>query len=163
MFHGPTGLFWIGFFDRINLGPIFFNPLTLTPNKISQTFWPKEISHVMSGTIFFICAISAISFPLVAPWISVYKVVPQFTQDSEDSDNLEDEIWYYRWRPVALNNKVWVQLLANEASSSVDEESQKDSRDVETLFLNTTTHISSFRKPSLGLVVLTGLICAQNF
>ena len=44
--------------------------VTLTPNTNSQTFWPKGISHVMSGTIFFICSISVISAILAAPRIS---------------------------------------------------------------------------------------------
>ena len=31
----------------------------MTPNINSQTFWPKDISHVISGIIFFICETSA--------------------------------------------------------------------------------------------------------
>ena len=39
---------------------------TLTPKTNSQTCWPREISHVMNGTIFCVCLISAISvLPIV--------------------------------------------------------------------------------------------------
>ena len=43
--------------------------VTLTPNINSQTCWPKEISHVTSGTIFFICSTSAFSDLFAAPRI----------------------------------------------------------------------------------------------
>ena len=35
--------------------------ITLTPKTNSQTYWQKAISHVMSGTIFSVCSISAFS------------------------------------------------------------------------------------------------------
>ena len=55
----------------------------------------------------------------------------QEEEHSEDSDNPEAEIWYYRGnklreKPVAQNSKAWEQPLAHGASSSVDKESQKD-------------------------------------
>ena len=54
----------------------------------------------------------------------------QAEEDSEDSDNPEAEIRYYKGKqvsgePVAQNSKAWVQPLAHGASSSVDKESQK--------------------------------------
>ena len=47
----------------------------------------------------------------------------QEEQDSEDSDNLAAETWYYKEEPVAQNSKAWGQLGA---SSSVEKESQKE-------------------------------------
>ena len=52
-------------------------------------------------------------------------------EDSEDSDNPEAETWYYKGKestgePVAQISEAWEQPLAHGASSSVDEESQKD-------------------------------------
>ena len=43
-----------------------------TPNTNLQTYWPKGISHVMSGTIFFICLTSAFSFHFAALRISAW-------------------------------------------------------------------------------------------
>ena len=57
MLHGPTELLWIGCFTRLIWTPRS-KSVTLTPNINSQTFWPKEISHAMSGTFCFICDIS---------------------------------------------------------------------------------------------------------
>ena len=48
--------------------------VTLTPNTNPQTCWLDGISHVMSGTIFFISLISAISVPLAAHWRRGYKI-----------------------------------------------------------------------------------------
>ena len=60
------GLIWI---QRFKLG-------TSTPNINSQTYWPKVISHVMSGTIFFICSTSAISALFAALRISAWVAAP---------------------------------------------------------------------------------------
>ena len=64
-----VALDWL--FDRINLDPKI-QIRYLTPNTKSQTSWPKGISHVMSGRIFFICSISAIPAPLAVPRISAW-------------------------------------------------------------------------------------------
>ena len=55
----------------------------------------------------------------------------QEEEDSEDSDNPEAEIWYFKGKqvtekPVAQNSKAWEQPLAHGASSSVDEGKSKD-------------------------------------
>ena len=47
-------------------------------------------------------------------------------EDSEDSNNPEAETWYYREEPVAQNSKAWVNPIAHGASSSVDQEHQKN-------------------------------------
>ena len=77
----------------------------------------------------------------------------QEEEDSEDSDNPEAEIWYYKGKqvtgkPVAQNSKAWEQPLAHGASPSVDKESQKGYRsDMETLSPHIATHIPLW-KPS---------------
>ena len=70
-----TGLLWIGclieliWIPRFKLG-------TSTPNTNSQTCWPKVISNVTNGTIFFICSTSAIS-PLSALRVSAWLAAPE--------------------------------------------------------------------------------------
>ena len=54
----PTGLLWIGCLTGLIWIPRFkFG--TSTPNINSQSYWPKVISHVMSGTFFLICSPSS--------------------------------------------------------------------------------------------------------
>ena len=72
----PTGLLWIGCLTGLIWIPRFkFG--TSTPNINSQTYWPKVISHVMSGTIFFICSTSAISALFAALRISAWLAAPK--------------------------------------------------------------------------------------
>ena len=47
-------------------------------------------------------------------------------QPTRDSDNLAVGTWYFKGQLVAQNNKAWGQPLANGVSSSVDQESQKN-------------------------------------
>ena len=59
-----VALDWL--FDRINLDP---KSNTLTPRTNSQTYWQREISHVMNGIIFCVCLTLAISvLPVVLKW-----------------------------------------------------------------------------------------------
>ena len=69
-------------------------------------------------------------------------------EDSEDSDNPEAEIWYYKGEPVAQNSKAWRQSRAHGASSSVDK-SKGYRSDMEPLPPNIAEHIHPIRwKPS---------------
>ena len=52
-----VALVWL--FDRINWDQRSKSN-TLTPRTNSQTYWQREISHVMSGTIFCVCLTLAI-------------------------------------------------------------------------------------------------------
>ena len=47
-------------------------------------------------------------------------------EDSEDSDKPAAGTWYYKEENVAQNSKAWEKPLAHGASSSVDQESQKN-------------------------------------
>ena len=60
MFPGPTELLLLVIRSN-QFGPK--NPIsnTLTPKTNSQTYWPREISHVMNGIIFCVCQTLAIS------------------------------------------------------------------------------------------------------
>ena len=61
-------------------------------------------------------------------------------EDSEDSDNLEAEIWYDNGEPVAQNSIAWEQPFAHEARSSVDN-SRGYRSDMEPLPPNIAEHI----------------------
>ena len=62
-----VALDWL--FDRINLDPKIQIKYIDTKKTKSQTYWPREISHVMNGIIFCVCSTSAISVPpIVLQW-----------------------------------------------------------------------------------------------
>ena len=65
MFPGPTELRLIGYSIESIWTPRSKSN-TLTPRTNSQTHWQREISHVMSATIFCVCSTSAISAPSTA-------------------------------------------------------------------------------------------------
>ena len=66
-----------------------FRFVTLTPNINSQTFWPKVISHVTNGTIFFICSASAISALLaVLRMISWPKMMAKRMQEQKEEERI---------------------------------------------------------------------------
>ena len=60
MFPEPTELVLIGYLIESNWTPKSKSN-TLTPKTNSQTCWPREISHVMNGSIFCVCLTLAIS------------------------------------------------------------------------------------------------------
>ena len=70
-----VALDWI--FDRTTLDPKI-QIRCIDTNINSQTFWPKVISRVTNGIIFFICSTSAISAPLAAPNISAWQAAPHW-------------------------------------------------------------------------------------
>ena len=64
MFPEPTELFLIGCLIESMWTPQSKSN-TLTPKTNSQTYWQREISHVMNGIIFCDCSTSVISIPLI--------------------------------------------------------------------------------------------------
>ena len=68
MFPEPTELLLIG----CSIESIWiqkYKSNTLTPRTNSQTYWQREISHVMNGIIFCVCLTLAISvLPIVLKW-----------------------------------------------------------------------------------------------
>ena len=76
----------------------------------------------------------------------------QEEEDSEDSDNPETEIQYYKGESVAQNSKAWEQTLAHGASSSVDQESQKDTEATWDHCLHISTHTSHYMEAVFSMV-----------
>ena len=76
----------------------------------------------------------------------------QEEEDSEDSDNPAAGTWYYREEPVAQNSKAWVQLLAHGASSSVDQESQKNAKATWSHYLQISPNTSHYMEAVLPMV-----------
>ena len=67
-FQNPTELLLIGYSIESIWSPKSKSN-TLTPKTNSQTYWPREISHVMNGIIFCVCLTFAISvLPIVQKW-----------------------------------------------------------------------------------------------
>ena len=73
-------------------------------------------------------------------------------EDSEDSDNLAAETWYYKGESVAQNNIFLEQPLAHGASSSVDQESQKDTEATWDHCLHITPNTSHYVEAVFSMV-----------
>ena len=110
MSRGP-GLIWT---DK-------FKSVTLTPKTNSQTCWLKEISHVMSGTIFFICFLSAISAPLAAP--RIFSLATCSTMAKRIQDQKEEERVVSKSRPAVVNLSSFIAATSSAASSPIASES----------------------------------------
>ena len=68
MFPEPTELLLIGCSIE-SIWTLKSKSNTLAPKTNSQTYWPREISHVMNGIICCVCSTSAISvLPIVLKW-----------------------------------------------------------------------------------------------
>ena len=101
----PTELLWICCLTGLIWTPGFkFVPLT--PNINSQTFWSKQISHVMNGTILFICSTSAISAPLAALRIAACQAAPAQWRRGCRSKKKKKELWQNR------NLQQWTCLIS---------------------------------------------------
>ena len=61
---------------------------TLTPNTNSQTYWPREISHVMNGIIFCVCSTLAFSvLPIVLKWCRKERKKMQVKKESQQNQS----------------------------------------------------------------------------
>ena len=112
--HG-VALDWL--FDKINLDPKF-KSVTLTPKTNSQTCWQKGISHVTSGTIFFIFNISHLSSTCFARNSSVTSCATTMAKRMQEQKGEERSVakskstaMMFRQIPyprkVRLHPKVW--------------------------------------------------------
>ena len=73
-------------FDRTNLDTQDPNQNTLTPQTNSQTCWPREISHVMNGTIFCVCSTLAIPvLPIILKWCRKGRKKMQVKKESQQN------------------------------------------------------------------------------
>ena len=59
-FQNPQSCSWLVIWSN-QFGPKKTKSNTLTPKTNTQTYWQREISHVMNGIIFCVCSTSAIS------------------------------------------------------------------------------------------------------
>ena len=64
-----------------------------TKHQLAQTCWPKVISHVTNGAIFFICSTSAISATLAALRIPAWWAAPKRWRRGCRSKNEKKELW----------------------------------------------------------------------
>ena len=102
-----VALDWL--FDRINLDPKI--QVRYIDTKL------KGFSHVMGGTIFFICVISAISAPLAAPRISARKAAPQWPRGFKVKK--EEERVVSKSRPAVMNMSSCIATSSSTASSTI--------------------------------------------
>ena len=73
-------------------------------------------------------------------------------EGSEDSDNPAAETWYYKEEPVAQNSKACGKPRAHGASSSVDQESQKNTEATWDHYLLTSPNTSRVLEAVFSLV-----------
>ena len=104
MFPEPTELLLIG----CSIEPIWTPKSKLntsTPKTNLQTYWPREISHVMNGIIFCVCLTLAISdLPVVLKWCRKER---KKMQESQQNWNR----WWIWSRDAAKGILMWRQHL----------------------------------------------------
>ena len=103
---------------------------TLTPKTNSQTYWPREISHVMNGIIFCVCLTLVISvLPIVLKWCRKERKKIQVKKESQQK---RSQWWIHsrdaakgiltclpqlhqkvRWNPDMKVNNLWARGLSS--------------------------------------------------
>ena len=108
----PQSCSWLAFWQNQFFQR--FKSNTSTPNTNSQTYWRREISHVMSGIIFSICSTSAISASFAALRLSVSPVAPERWRKGCNNRKETTGSWQSqsrRWREhnqdAASSSQVW--------------------------------------------------------
>ena len=106
MFHEPIELLWIGCLT----GSIW----TLkSPKTNLQTSWQKGISHVMSGTILFICSMSAMSALSAVLRISAWYAAPKrWRRGSENKKKITG-----LWQTQSQRRWTWPSLSRQESNN----------------------------------------------
>ena len=85
---------------------------TLTPKTNSQTYWPREISHVMNGIIFCVCWILATSvLPIVLKWCRKERKKIQVKKESQQNRSQ----WWIQSRDAAKGLLTCLPLLHQKA------------------------------------------------
>ena len=82
--------------------------VTLTANTNSQTSWPKGISRVMSGIIFFVCSILSALFaaPKISAWLAALRWQEEFRKGLYPSRDLQWMCLLVLLRQVPLPHQV---------------------------------------------------------
>ena len=101
MSHGPRDLLWIGCLTGL-IWTHKFKSFTLTPNTNSPTCWPKAISHVMGGIIFFVCLTSWISRCFLAAILFQWKIRAPCRREPCKKEKTGEEPVVVKSRPVSL-------------------------------------------------------------
>ena len=114
MFHGPRDLLWIGCLTGLTLTQKF-KSFILTPNTNSRTCWPKEISHVMSGTIFYLVNISLSSSTC---FIKNFSLVSCSTM-AKSIRNQKEEGVVSKSPPAMMNMSSFIATSSSAASSPI--------------------------------------------
>ena len=87
MFPEPTELLLIGYLIESSWTPKFKLNF-LTPKTNSQTYWPREVSHVMNGIIFCVCLTLAISvLQSVLKWCRKERKKIHVNKESQQNRN----------------------------------------------------------------------------
>ena len=98
MFPEPTELLLIGYLMESIWTPKSKSN-TLAPKTNSQTYWPREISHVMNGIIFCVCSTSAVSVLLIVlKWCRKERKKIEVKRESQQNRNQ----WWIWSRDVVL-------------------------------------------------------------
>ena len=88
-----VALDWL--FDRINLDSKILIRYIDTTHQL-ETIWPKVISHVTNGSIFFICSLSTISALLDAPRIPAWQAALNRWRRGCRNRREKKELWQNR-------------------------------------------------------------------
>ena len=129
MFPDTTELLLIGYLIESILTPKSKSS-TLTPKTNSQTYWSREISHVMNGIIFCVCSTLAISvLPIVLKWCRKERKKMKVKKESQQN---RSRWWIWsrdaakgvltcklplhqkaRWKPDLKVNNLWARGLSS--------------------------------------------------
>ena len=129
MFPEPTELLLMGYsIESISTPKSKSNILTLKTN--SQTYWPRDTSHVMSGIIFCVCLTLAIAvLQIVLKWCRKERKKIQVKKESQQNRSRRwiwsryaaKELWMCylllhqkaRWKPDMKVNFTWARKLSS--------------------------------------------------
>ena len=116
MFPEPTELPLTGYLIE-SVWTLKSKSSTLTPKTNSQTYWPREISQVMNGTIFCVRLTSAISVPpVVLKWCRKERKKMQVKKESQQSRSR----WWIWSREAAKGLLMCYLLLQQKAHEKQD-------------------------------------------
>ena len=115
-FQNPQSCSWLVFWSN-QFGLQSPNQIHWHQKTNSQTYWPREISHVMSGIIFCVCLTSAISvLPTVLKWCRKESKTMQVKKESQQNRSR----WWIWSRDAATGLLMCYLLLHQKARGKPD-------------------------------------------